>query len=93
MRLRAAPPRRLLRGGLLPNTPSCQDVTCRIGIRVGVHLQKITNQRFASRRIEIDRPGRVPRFLGAYRYRQYTVPLWLGVRDPGIAELRSIRVV
>eukprot|EP00964_Phaeocystis_antarctica_P003123 scaffold1665_cov67-Phaeocystis_antarctica.AAC.1 len=38
------------------------------------------------------RPGRVPRFLGAYRYRQYTVPLCLGVRDPGIAELRSIRV-
>ena len=24
--------------------------------------------------------------------RQYTVPLCLGVRDPGIAELRSIRV-
>eukprot|EP00964_Phaeocystis_antarctica_P011937 scaffold6581_cov31-Phaeocystis_antarctica.AAC.1 len=39
------------------------------------------------------RPGRVPRFLGAYRHRQYTVPLCLGVRDPGIAELRSIRVV
>ena len=33
------------------------------------------------------------RFLGAYRYRQYTVPLCLGVRDPGIAELRSMRVV
>eukprot|EP00964_Phaeocystis_antarctica_P024395 scaffold13667_cov68-Phaeocystis_antarctica.AAC.9 len=39
------------------------------------------------------RPGRVPRSLGAYRYRQYTVPLCLGVRDPGIAELRSMRVV
>ena len=39
------------------------------------------------------RPGRVPRFLGANRHRQYTAPLCLGVRDPGIAELRSIRVV
>eukprot|EP00964_Phaeocystis_antarctica_P071095 scaffold43340_cov30-Phaeocystis_antarctica.AAC.1 len=27
------------------------------------------------------------------RHRQYTVPLCLGVRDPGIAELRSMRVV
>ena len=35
----------------------------------------------------------IPRFLGAYRHRQYTVPLCLGVRDPGIAELRSTRVV
>ena len=26
-------------------------------------------------------------------HRQYTVPLCLDVRDPGIAELRSIRVV
>ena len=26
------------------------------------------------------------------RHRQYTVPLCLGVRDPGIAELRSTRV-
>ena len=32
-------------------------------------------------------------WLGAYRHRQYTVPLCLGVRDPGIAELRSIRGV
>ena len=39
------------------------------------------------------RPGRVPRFLGANRHRQYTVPLCLGVRDPGVAVLRSIRVV
>ena len=27
------------------------------------------------------------------RHRQYTVPLCLGVRDPGVAELRSMRVV
>ena len=39
------------------------------------------------------RPGRVPRFIGAYHHRQYTVPLCLGVRDPGVAVLRSIRVV
>ena len=37
--------------------------------------------------------GPVPRFLWANRHRQYTVPLCLGVRDPGIAELRSMRVV
>ena len=36
---------------------------------------------------------RGPRFFGAYRHRQYTVPLCLGVRDPGVAELRSVRVV
>ena len=27
---------------------------------------------------------------GAYHHRQFTVPLCLGVRDPGIAELRSV---
>ena len=36
------------------------------------------------------RPGRVPRFIGAYLHRQYTVPLCLGARGPGIAELRSV---
>ena len=36
------------------------------------------------------RPGRVPRFIGAYHHRQYTVPLCLGVRGPGIAKLRSV---
>ena len=37
------------------------------------------------------RPGRAPRFIGAYHHRQYTVRpcrLCLGVRGPGIAELR-----
>ena len=35
----------------------------------------------------------IDRARDANRYRQYTVPLCLGVRDPGIAELRSMRVV
>jgi len=33
---------------------------------------------------------RVPRFVGAYYHRQFTVPLCLGVRGPGIAESRSV---
>jgi hypothetical protein len=36
------------------------------------------------------RPGRVPRFIGAYSSSPHTVPLCLGVRGPGIAELRSV---
>ena len=40
------------------------------------------------------RPGRVPRFVGAYHHRQFTVPLCLvgvsRVRGPGIAESRSV---
>eukprot|EP00964_Phaeocystis_antarctica_P001985 scaffold1035_cov63-Phaeocystis_antarctica.AAC.3 len=49
-------------------------------------------------RCHVERPA-LPTFVlteaqvGANRHRQYTVPLCLGVRDPGIAELRSIRVV
>ena len=27
------------------------------------------------------RPGRVPRYIGAYHHRQYTVPLCLGVSE------------
>ena len=37
--------------------------------------------------------SRVPRFFRGVSHRQYTVPLCLGVREPGVAELRSIRVV
>jgi hypothetical protein len=33
---------------------------------------------------------RVPRFIGACHHGQFTVPLCLGVRGPGIAELRSV---
>jgi hypothetical protein len=39
------------------------------------------------------RPGRVPRFIGAYSpspAHRALLPLCLGVRDPGIAELRSV---
>ena len=49
---------------------------------------------FRGRETRDEARHREPRqgFLGAYRHRQYTVPLCLGVRDPGIAELRSTRV-
>ena len=37
-----------------------------------------------------DRAESVPRFIGAYSSSPHTVPLCLGVRGPGIAELRSV---
>jgi hypothetical protein len=61
----------------------------RFGQASGVH-GKARIDGYVLQSVQQRRPGRVPRFTGAYHHRQFTVPLCLGVRGPGIAELCSV---